>query len=154
MSDKILTIIYGTETGNSSTLAGQVAKRAEKNGVAATVHDMADYDVSSLAALTTPVLFIVSTWDDGLPPSKARPFYKALASAAAMPDLSYTVLGMGDQDYEHFCQAGKDLDAALAKLGAKSFLPRTDMGADFQVTYIGWAKRFWQALAGIYGIAK
>jgi len=154
MSDKILTIIYGTETGNSRTLAQQVAKRAEKNGVAATVCDMADFDVSGLSGLSTPVLFIVSTWGDGLPPAKAQPFFNAIAASPALPDLSYAVLGLGDLNYEQFCQAGKTLDAALAKLGGKLIVPRADLGEDFQVTYIGWAKRFWQALAVIYGIVK
>jgi len=154
MSDKVLTIIYGTETGNSKTLAAQVAKRAEKNGVAATVSNMADFDASALAGEKAPVLFIVSTWDDGLPPASARPFYKALEDVHSLDGLSFTVLGLGDHDYEQFCQAGKDLDAALTKSGAKSFMPREDMGAEFQVTYIGWSKRFWQTLAGIYGITK
>ncbi len=154
MSDKVLTIIYGTETGNAKTLAGQVAKRAEKNGVAATSCNMAECDAAGLAGIAGPVLFIVSTWDDGLPPASARPYFKALAGLSSLPGLSYTVLALGDSDYEQFCKAGADLDAMLAKLEAKSFMPLSKLGADFQVSYMGWAKNFWGALAGIYGISK
>lgn len=152
MSDKALTILYGTETGNSRQLAKQVAKRAEKNGVTATVCDLADYSVEQLAAASDPVLIIISTWDDGEPPAKARPFVKALTESSSLPGLRYTVLALGDQEYPAFCEAGKKVDAALEKAGAERFLPRADLGADFQVSYMGWAKKFWGRLAEVYGV--
>lgn len=153
MSEMKLTIVYGTETGNSRGLANQVAKRAIKNGVDATVQDMAAYTAESLAAETAPVLLIVSTWDDGLPPMKARPFFKALESAPPMPALRYAVLALGDTEYDQFCKAGKDLDEQLATLGGTRLMPCGELSSDFQVSYMGWSKKFWQTMAGVYGIA-
>jgi sulfite reductase (NADPH) flavoprotein alpha-component len=154
MSDMKLTIVYGSETGNSRGLANQVAKRAAKNGVQATVHDMAAYTPAQLAAEQDPVLLVVSTWDDGLPPMKARKFFKALEdSAPSLSGVRFAVLALGDSEYPAYCQAGKDLDARLEALGATRLVSRGDLGADFQVSYIGWAKNFWKTMAGVYGIA-
>jgi sulfite reductase alpha subunit-like flavoprotein len=154
MSDKILTIIYGTETGNGKTIAEQVHKRAEKNGVKAMIFDMNSYDAAMVGTLTHPVLFIVSTWDDGLPPAKARGFFRALELSADLQSLKYTVLALGDPEYPKFCNAGIKLDKTLTDLGGKAFLPLEKLGPDFQVTMMGWSKKFWQTLAGIYGVAK
>ncbi len=153
MSDKNLTIIYGTETGNSRGLANSVAKRATKNGVNAKVVEMTAYTPEQLAAETSPVLLIVSTWDDGLPPLRARKFFSALKEAPAMPGLQFVVLALGDSEYPQFCQAGKDLDALLEKLGGTRLLPRGELGADFQVSFMGWSKSFWQKMAQVYGVA-
>jgi sulfite reductase alpha subunit-like flavoprotein len=154
MSDKILTIIYGTETGNGRVLANSVAKRAEKNGVKTMIFDMESYDAALVRTLTHPVLFIVSTWDDGLPPKNARGFFRALDLSSDLQRLKYTVLALGDPEYPKFCQAGIKLDKILISLGAKSYLPVEKLGPDFQVTYMGWSKKFWSTLAEIYGVAK
>jgi sulfite reductase alpha subunit-like flavoprotein len=154
MTDKILTIIYGSETGNGKGLAASVAKKAEKNGVKAMVFDMESYDAALVGTLMHPVLFIVSTWDDGLPPQKARGFFRALKLSSDLQSLNYTVLALGDPEYPKFCKAGETLDATFKELGAKSFLPLEKLGPDFQVTYIGWSRKFWQSLAVIYGVAQ
>jgi len=154
MSDKILTIIYGTETGNGRGVAASVQKRAEKNGVKAMVFDMETYDAALVGTLTHPVLFIVSTWDDGLPPAKARGFFRALKMSSDLQSLKYTILALGDPEYPQFCKAGDTLDAILKSLDAKSFMPVEKLGPDFQVSMMGWSKKFWQTLATIYGVAK
>lgn len=155
MSALELTILYGTETGNCRGLAQKVQKKAEKNGLAATIHDLAEYTVDQLAALTNPVLFIISTWDEGAPPPKAKPFCDALQTTDAdLSHLDYTVLALGDTEYELYCECGKQVDARLAELGAKRILERTDLGADFLVFYIGWSKKFWKTLAQFFGVAK
>ena len=154
MSDKILTIIYGSETGNGQSLANSVAKRAEKNGVKVMIFDMQSYDAALVGTLTHPVLFIVSTWDDGLPPAKARGFFRALDLSSDLQSLKYTILALGDPEYPKFCQAGIKLDSILNSLGAKSYMPIEKLGPDFQVTFMGWSKKFWATLAELYGVAK
>jgi sulfite reductase (NADPH) flavoprotein alpha-component len=150
-----LTVLYGTETGNSRGLAQKVAKKGEKNGVEVDVIDLAEYTVDQLAQLDNPFVLIISTWDDGEPPADCRDFCESLASTDV--DLSgkqYTVLALGDTEYPLFCECGKKVDARLTELGATAILPRTDLGAEFMVTYIGWSKNLWKTLAGVYGIKK
>jgi sulfite reductase (NADPH) flavoprotein alpha-component len=150
-----LTVLYGTETGNCRGLAQKVAKKGEKNGVQVEVIDLAGYSVEQLVELDHPFVVIISTWDDGVPPPKAAPFCEALkASEISLEGKQYTVLAMGDTEYPMFCECGKQVDAALAKLGAEAVMPRTDLGADFMVSYIGWSKGFWKTMAGVYGISK
>lgn len=147
-----LTVIYGTETGNCKGVAAKVASKAAKNGVDVDVIDLATYDIDQLAQLENPLLVIISTWDDGAPPPKcADTFNKLMTSEAPLENLQYTVLALGDTEYPLFCECGKNIDAKLAQLGATKILERTDLGAEFMVTYIGWSKRFWKTLAGVYG---
>jgi len=150
-----LTVFYGTETGNSKGLAQKVAKKGEKNGVEVDVVDLSTCDASQIAAIDHPFVVIVSTWDDGAPPPKCVPFYDSLmASDASLEGKQYTVLALGDTEYPLFCECGKTIDAKLSELGATAVLPRTDLGADFMVSYIGWSKNFWKTMAGVYGVKK
>ena len=153
MSELKLTVLYGTETGNCRGVADKVVKKGEKNGVEVSVYDLAEYTVDQLKEITNPVLVVISTWDDGAPPPKAAPFCKALAEADLdLSGLKYTVLALGDTEYPLFCQCGKEVDAKLEALGAEKVLDRTDLGADFMVSYIGWSKKFWKTMAGVYGV--
>lgn len=149
-----ITVLYGTESGNSKGLAEKVAKKGMKNGVHVDVIDLATYSVEQLELVTGPLLIIISTWDDGTPPPKCIPFCDALqARTEPLLNLEYTVLALGDEEYPLFCECGKQLDAKLSSLGATKIMPRTDLGADFMVTYIGWSKRFWKTLAKFFGVA-
>lgn len=150
-----LSIFYGTETGNCRGLANKVAAKAEKNGVAASVTDLAECTPDALTGLDHPALIIISTWDDGAPPPPAAPFCEALASTPLdFSGLRYHVLALGDNEYPLYCECGKQVDTALSERGATAFLPRADLGADFMVSYIGWSKNFWKTLAGVFGVAR
>lgn len=150
-----LTVLYGTETGNSRGLAEKVAKKGAKNGVEVDVVDLAGYSMSELESLDNPFLVIISTWDDGAPPPKCVDFCEALkTSSCTLDGKLFSVLALGDTEYPLYCECGKQVEADLEKLGAKTVMPRTDLGADFMVSYIGWSKKFWKTMAGVYGVAK
>lgn len=145
-----LTVLYGTETGNSAGLARKVAKKGEKNGVAVELLNLAETDASAIAEIENPFVVIISTWDDGAPPPKCVPFHTSLMeSSDSLAGKKYTVLALGDTEYPLFCECGKQIDAKLSDLGAEPIMPRTDLGMDFMVSYIGWSKNFWRTLAGI-----
>ncbi|WP_255567995.1 flavodoxin domain-containing protein [Ruficoccus sp. ZRK36] len=153
MSDLKLTVLYGTETGNCEGLAKKVAAKGEKNGVAVELVNLAEYSADQLATIENPALVIISTWDDGAPPPKCVKFCNELfASSADLSKLEYTVLALGDTEYPLFCECGKKIDAKLSELGAKCIMPRTDMGAEFMVNYIGWSKNFWKTMKGVFGV--
>ena len=156
MSDALkMTVLYGTETGNCRGIAEKVAKKGAKNGVDVDVRDLAVTPFETLKELDHPTLIIISTWDDGVPPPKAAAFCDALfGSTEELSGLGYTVLALGDREYPLFCECGKKVDAKLKELGAHCLMERCDLGADFLVDYIGWSKRFWKTMAGVYGISK
>ena len=63
-----ITIIYGTETGNSESLAQDARAKLTKLGHQAKVVDMEGMTVEQLKNAGT-LLVITSTWGDGDPPS-------------------------------------------------------------------------------------
>ena len=76
-----LTVIYGTESGNTEKLADLSAKVAKKKGFQAAVKNMSDLVPTDLAKFEN-LLVIVSTWGDGEPPESAITFYKEFMNGA------------------------------------------------------------------------
>jgi sulfite reductase (NADPH) flavoprotein alpha-component len=133
-----LTVLYGTESGNSEVLADRTAKEAKKRGFQAVVKSMADTKPADLA-MATNLLVIVSTWGDGEPPEGAINFYKELMSSElALSGLSYSVCALGDTSYDKFCQTGKDIDARLETFGAKRIAVRKDCDLDYEEAWNAW----------------
>lgn len=139
-------VLYGTESGNSEKLADRAAKEAKKLGITATVKNMADISVADLKKHSN-LLVVVSTWGDGEPPDSATAFYKAfIASEDKLSNLNYSVCSLGDSSYEKFCQIGKDVDAKLSALGARSIAARADCDVDYEDTYAAWLSATLSAL--------
>ena len=72
-----LTILYGSESGNTETLALKAKKLAAKLNYDAKVVDMADADLATIAKSKNLIVYI-STWGEGDPPQRAVDFHKAL----------------------------------------------------------------------------
>ncbi len=136
---KSLTILFGSQTGTAEGLAKKAAKEAGKRGFAATVLDMAQTDAAKLAAEKN-VLLITSTFGEGEPPDNARALLAALTGedAPSLAALRFAVCGLGDTNYTHFCQCGKDFDACLEKLGAIRVAARVDCDLDYEGPFTQW----------------
>ncbi|MDO4878247.1 MAG: assimilatory sulfite reductase (NADPH) flavoprotein subunit [Neisseria sp.] len=115
-----ITILSASQTGNARKVAGQLADKLKNAGADAALYALSDYKTKQLAGEDI-VLLVTSTQGEGEPPEEALPLYKLLGGKKA-PDLSgisFAVLGLGDSSYPKFCQAGRDFDGLLAKLGGK-----------------------------------
>ncbi|MCW1883297.1 flavodoxin domain-containing protein [Luteolibacter flavescens] len=134
-----LTVLYGSESGNSEKLADLSAKEAKKKGFQATVKNMSDISPADLAKVEN-LLVIVSTWGDGEPPESATSFYKEFmnGSAVHLPAVRFSVCALGDTAYEKFCQIGKDVDARLEALGATRIAPRQDCDVEYEQPHAEW----------------
>jgi sulfite reductase (NADPH) flavoprotein alpha-component len=142
-----LTVLFGTESGNSESLADRAVKEAKKRGFAANMRNMADISPADLGSIAN-LLVIVSTWGDGEPPETAVSFFNELMAGG--PDLGptrFSVCALGDTSYEKFCQTGKDIDARLAVLGAQRVVDRQDCDVDFEEAFSSWLDRSLKALA-------
>ena len=149
-----LTVLYGTESGNSEVLADRAVKAAKKRGFQAVMKNMAEISLSELAK-STKLLVIVSTWGDGEPPETALTFYKEfMNSDHALSDLRFSVCGLGDTAYEKFCQVGKDLDTRLETLGATRIFARQDCDVDYEDSYVSWLEGALSALAPVSAAAE
>lgn len=130
---KELTILYGSQTGNSEYLAKDHKKLLEAEGYPVRIVNMLDYKPKDLKK-ETHVLAIVSTHGEGEAPDDALELWEFLGSKKApkLDHLNYAVLALGDSSYEFFCQTGKDFDERLAALGAKRMRERLDCDVDYE----------------------
>ncbi|MGD2198843.1 assimilatory sulfite reductase (NADPH) flavoprotein subunit [Lysinibacillus fusiformis] len=136
---KTITILYGSQTGNSQGLAEKYASLLKAQNIDVTVSSLGKFKASNLKKITN-LLLIVSTHGEGDPPDQAIQFYEFLHSKRApkLEHLQYSVLALGDSSYEFFCKTGKDLDEQFAKLGATRLVPRTDCDVDYDDAAAQW----------------
>jgi sulfite reductase (NADPH) flavoprotein alpha-component len=142
-----LTVLFGTESGNSEVLADRAVKAAKKRGFQAVMKNMSEIAPADLAK-SSNLLVIVSTWGDGEPPETAINFYKDfMANEFSLAGLRFSVCALGDTSYEKFCQTGKDIDARLEGLGGTRIFPRQDCDVDYEESYVTWLEGSLAALA-------
>jgi len=136
-----LTILYGSESGNAEALADTTAKAANDSGFKPRVLNMGDITPSKLKGVEN-LLVLVSTWGEGDPPENAIEFVTAFMGAKAprLEGTRFSVLGLGDTSYEHFCKMGKDFDARLESLGANRIFDRKDCDVDYDDDFAAWQK--------------
>ena len=145
---RTLTILYGTETGNSRDLAKTLAAAATAQGLAPKVSDLSDYKVRQLKD-EQDVLFVVSTYGEGDPPQPSVGFFEFLEGPRApkLDGVRFSVLALGDSTYEKYCEAGKRIDNRLEELGATRLSPRIDCDIDYDDPAAGWSEIVVQLLA-------
>ncbi|MCC6461258.1 MAG: assimilatory sulfite reductase (NADPH) flavoprotein subunit [Saprospiraceae bacterium] len=134
-----LTILYGSQTGNSKSLAQKAAQAAGVLGFPVSVLDMNDYAPQQLKNERW-LLLVVSTHGEGEPPAAAETLHQFLHSARApqLPELRFGVLALGDRSYAQFCQTGRDFDEKLAQLGARRLVERAECDVDFMEEASRW----------------
>ncbi|WP_303918541.1 sulfite reductase flavoprotein subunit alpha [Draconibacterium sediminis] len=136
-----LMVLYGTKSGNSKTVAEELAKQLHRQNIEHRVSNISKFKPQQLKDVEGALL-VVSTHDDGEPPVKARKFYRQL-QAADMPgleQLQFAVCALGDSSYDSFCEAGKTLEKLLKELGAKEMLTRKDCDEEFAQPAVEWIK--------------
>ncbi len=142
-----VTILWGSQTGNSEALGKKLSKALAAKGHAPTLRDMADVSLADLSA-TKNVLIITSTYGDGEPPDNAATLHAALHAAAApyLEAVNFAVLALGDSSYPDFCKCGHDFHTRLAALGANPLIPIIESDVDYDVPFANWIAQLEKAL--------
>ncbi|PYI51942.1 assimilatory sulfite reductase (NADPH) flavoprotein subunit [Paenibacillus flagellatus] len=145
---KDVTVLYGSQTGNSHGLAKRLTKKLEEQGFAVTLSSMSDFKTNGLKKVEN-LLLIVSTHGEGEPPDNAIAFHEFVGGKRApqLDGMRYSVLALGDTSYEFFCQTGKDFDKRLEELGAKRIVPRVDCDVDYEEPASAWMAQVVAALS-------
>lgn len=143
-----VTILYGSQSGNSKGIAKKAGKLLEEKGFQVKVSSMHEFKLNQLKKVQT-LLIVVSTHGEGDPPDQAVLFHEFLHSKRApkLDGLQYSVLALGDSSYEFFCQTGKEMDLKLEELGATRMYPRVDCDVDFDESAEEW-------INGVLGILQ
>lgn len=136
-----VTVLFGSQTGNSHGLAKKMSKKLEEQGFQVTLSSMSDFKPNGLKKVQN-LLILVSTHGEGDAPDNAISFYEFLHSKRApqLEELRFSVLALGDTSYEFYCQTGKDFDKRLEELGAKRIISRVDCDVDFDEPAAEWMK--------------
>lgn len=134
-----ITILVGSQTGNSEALAEQMHRLAAGRGLKTVIKKMGDYKFPQLKTENN-LLVIVSTYGEGEPPDNARELVEYLFSkrAPSLTQAQFAVLGLGDSGYEFFCKTAVDFDRRLAELGATRIHPRVDCDVDYESSAEAW----------------
>jgi len=134
-----LVILFGSQTGTAEKLAKQLAKDSKSRGcnartLEANAHTGIDWSKE------TNLLVVTSTYGDGDMPDNAQGFWDWLQTdaAKAIAHVNFSVLALGDTNYEQFCAAGKKIDGRLEALGAKRIHPLEVCDLDYEAKAKAW----------------
>ena len=138
--DRSLSILFGSQSGNSEELAARIAKNASKYGLNGSVYDMDGFDFTSLSKHKR-VLIVCSTWGEGEMPDNAEDLWQSAISTSApnLNGVNFSVLSLGDSSYDLFCQSGKDWDRRFEELGASRLVARVDCDVDYDSLAAQWS---------------
>lgn len=132
-------ILYGSQTGNSESVAHDAAQLAKAHGLNPGILSMDEIEADTFIGLEY-LLIITSTYGEGEMPDNAQMLWETISSddSIDLANMNYSVLALGDTSYDMFCQAGKDWDQRLEKLGAKRLYDRIDCDVDFDEAAENW----------------
>ncbi|MDQ0817187.1 MULTISPECIES: assimilatory sulfite reductase (NADPH) flavoprotein subunit [Bacillus] len=145
---KDVTVLYGSQTGNSEGLAKKTAQHLEEKGFQVTLSSMSDFKPNNLKKIHN-LLMIVSTHGEGDPPDNALSFHEYVHGRRApkLDHLSFSVLSLGDSSYEFFCQTGKEFDERFKELGGTRLIGRVDCDLDYDEPFSEWLQGVTSALS-------
>ena len=146
-SRAVLTILYGSQTGNSKGVAAAFKAKADAAGIKNNLVSMADYKPRQIKN-ETHIAIAVSTHGEGDAPDDAVELHEFVGGKKApkLAGVKYAVLGLGDTSYEFFCQTAKDFDERLTKLGASAITPRVDCDVDYEAPSEAWGDAVIEAI--------
>ncbi|MEL6716829.1 MAG: flavodoxin domain-containing protein, partial [Planctomycetota bacterium] len=126
-----MTVLFGTETGNSQDCADRLADSIRGLGLDAESIDMGVYDPAQLSDEAL-VLIVTSTFGNGDPPSNAIDLHKYVGLDSTVLDgVRFGVCALGDTTYPLFAQCGRDFDERLEARGAQRITERVECDGGF-----------------------
>ena len=143
---KKITLVYGTETGNSKKLATELAGVAKKKGIQVKLGDLSQYKPKDLAK--EEYLFVViSTQGEGEPPILAKKFYDYIhENELNLSNIKFGVLALGDSTYPQFCKTGEDVDIRFEVLGAERVIPLKRCDIDYEEDAHRWLNHIFEVV--------
>tara|TARA_B100000035_G_C20958080_1_gene535163 strand:+ start:118 stop:564 length:447 start_codon:yes stop_codon:yes gene_type:complete len=128
-----ITVLYGTETGNSELLAMDICKEGENLGLECVNYGMEHIESDDFSSIEN-LLIVCSTWGDGEQPDNAIELFDYVEELdeGELENMKFSVLALGDTAFDLFCEAGKEWDRVLEEKGATRIYDRVDCDVDYE----------------------
>ncbi|KAI3386794.1 hypothetical protein SNEBB_008988 [Seison nebaliae] len=143
-----ITIIYGSETGQSEAVAEQLEEDLRYLNKKVIVYEMDDIGKKFQLNKLDNVIFVTSTTGAGEPPSNAIKFHKHISQ---LPDnslgrLNYCVLGLGDSNYTTFGEFPREVAKHLKRCGGNALMKLfiADNELDLLEEVEKWKEEYWK----------
>lgn len=138
-------VVFASQTGTAEQLAWQTAQSLRSGGLVVRVLPAGQLTDADLLA-TRLALFVASTTGEGDAPDDASALARQLGSSdsAALPDLRFGVLALGDRSYQQYCAFGHALHAWLCRRHAQPLFDAIEVDNGDE-----GALRHWQHQLGV-----
>uniref|UniRef100_A0A914VIP3 Methionine synthase reductase n=1 Tax=Plectus sambesii TaxID=2011161 RepID=A0A914VIP3_9BILA len=152
-------IIYGSQTGQSESIAKQLCERAETElKLSPRLFCMDKTEKQFWIEREPLVVIICSSTGDGDAPDNAGKFVRRLCkntlSNDFLKDTTFALLGLGDSNYSTFQGVPNKLDKQLRHLGATELIPtgHADDQVGLDQVVEPWLEKLYPALLQYFGI--
>lgn len=153
---KNIKIVYGTQTGNAFEISQQIKEALndlETDEYQIVIESLNDY-ANNLSGICSCDLLVtvVSTTGNGDFPENACRFWRQIRKRTLnknlLDGLNFVVLGLGDTNYNHFCEPAKRLVKRFHELQAESLMEPTyiDSVMDMEEQVDEWLEEFFEIL--------
>ena len=143
-------VLYGSQTGNAREMAKALGDDATEHGYDTRVLGMDQFKTVEFADV--PLLLIVtSTTGNGDAPDNADKFLRYLkrkTTPSIFTSTHFAIFGLGDSNYEAFCETPKRFDEHIARLGGQRMLKRCDADEveGLETFFDPWRQTLWETL--------
>ncbi|SDU81927.1 PepSY domain-containing protein [Pseudomonas mucidolens] len=132
---------FASQSGFAEQLAWQTAGQLQAAGLPVKVQSLGSVSEDDLRQ-SAHALFVVSTFGDGQAPDNARGFERnMLGRDLPLKDLSYSVLALGDRQYEHFCGFARRLHFWLINQGSNALFAPIEVDSGDQNALLHWQQQ-------------
>ena len=135
---------FASQSGFAEQLAWQTAGQLQAAGLPVKVQPLGSVSQDDLRQ-SENALFVVSTFGDGEAPDSARGFERGvLGQNVSLKGLNYSVLALGDRQYEHFCGCARRLHFWLTNQGGNPLFAPVEVDSGDTAALLHWQQQLGQ----------
>lgn len=135
---------FASQSGFAEQLAWQTAGQLQAAGLPVTVRSLGSVSEEDLRQ-SEHALFVVSTFGDGEAPDSARGFERSvLGGDLSLKGLNYSVLALGDRQYQHFCGFARRLHFWLTNQGGNALFAPVEVDSGDEEALLHWQQQLGQ----------